>query len=82
MAHLFCFKAVVLIASNGLPPLEEADRWSKELKDFLQLCTMMDPKDRPDAEELLKVDISLFLFDCDVYSNHLLFFFSMISFQM
>ncbi|CDH53783.1 serine threonine protein kinase [Lichtheimia corymbifera JMRC:FSU:9682] len=49
-------RAVVLIASNGLPPLEEADRWSKELKDFLQLCTMTDPKDRPDAEELLKHD--------------------------
>ncbi|KAI7886772.1 kinase-like protein [Lichtheimia hyalospora FSU 10163] len=49
-------RAVVLIASNGLPPLEEADRWSNELKDFLQLCTMMDPKDRPDADELLKHD--------------------------
>ncbi|KAI9323643.1 kinase-like domain-containing protein [Dichotomocladium elegans] len=47
-------RAVFLIASNGLPPLSDASKWSESLKDFVQLCTMTDPVDRPDAEGLLK----------------------------
>ncbi|KAI8147570.1 kinase-like domain-containing protein [Fennellomyces sp. T-0311] len=47
-------RAVFLIASNGLPPLPEPDRWSTELKEFVQLCTMTEPADRPDADGLLK----------------------------
>jgi p21-activated kinase 1 len=48
-------KALYLIASNGLPPLEEPDRWSENFKDFLSLCTTMDPNQRPDTTTLLKV---------------------------
>ncbi|KAG1169240.1 hypothetical protein G6F70_008627 [Rhizopus microsporus] len=47
-------KALYLIASNGLPPLEEPDRWSDQFKDFLSLCTTIDPAKRPDATTLLK----------------------------
>ncbi|KAI9470417.1 kinase-like domain-containing protein [Zychaea mexicana] len=47
-------RAVFLIASNGLPTLPEPDRWSTELKEFVQLCTMTEPADRPDADGLLK----------------------------
>ncbi|KAI9316365.1 kinase-like domain-containing protein [Dichotomocladium elegans] len=47
-------RAVFLIASNGLPALADPDKWSEGLKDFVQLCTMSDPDDRPDAKTLLK----------------------------
>ncbi|GAA5799105.1 hypothetical protein HPULCUR_004514 [Helicostylum pulchrum] len=47
-------KALYLIASNGLPPLENQDRWSDNFKDFLSLCTTMDPANRPDTSVLLK----------------------------
>ncbi|CAO3669511.1 unnamed protein product [Rhizopus stolonifer] len=47
-------KALYLIASNGIPPLYEPERWSDEFKDFLQLCTSMDPAERPDANTLLR----------------------------
>ncbi|KAG2235940.1 hypothetical protein INT48_004270 [Thamnidium elegans] len=47
-------KALYLIASNGLPPLENQDRWSDNFKDFLSLCTTMDPINRPDTSVLLK----------------------------
>lgn len=48
-------KALYLIAANGLPPLTEQDRWSDNFKDFLALCTTMDPAKRPDTGVLLKV---------------------------
>ncbi|CDS05347.1 hypothetical protein LRAMOSA07876 [Lichtheimia ramosa] len=47
-------RAVFLIASTGLPPLVKPDHWSSELIDFVQLCTMTEPEDRPDAAGLLK----------------------------
>ncbi|KAI9273738.1 kinase-like domain-containing protein [Sporodiniella umbellata] len=47
-------KALYMIASNGLPPLTEPERWSDEFKDFLKLCTTVDPTERPDASILLK----------------------------
>lgn len=47
-------KALYLIASNGLPPLQEPERWSDNFKDFLTLCTTMDPMKRPDTSVLLK----------------------------
>ncbi|KAI7874520.1 kinase-like protein [Lichtheimia hyalospora FSU 10163] len=47
-------RAVFLIASSGLPSLAKPDHWSNELKDFVQLCTMTEPEDRPDAAGLLK----------------------------
>jgi hypothetical protein len=48
-------QALYLIASNGLPSLTEPDRWSDHFKDFLSLCTIMDPTKRPDTSVLLKV---------------------------
>ncbi|KAI7900090.1 kinase-like domain-containing protein [Cokeromyces recurvatus] len=47
-------RALFLIVSNGLPPLKEPDRWSEPFKDFLKLCTIENPEERPDAETLLK----------------------------
>ncbi|KAI8990223.1 kinase-like domain-containing protein [Pilobolus umbonatus] len=47
-------KAISLIASDGLPPLDDPDRWSDNLKDFLKLCTSMNPEERPNASTLLK----------------------------
>ncbi|KAI8369233.1 kinase-like domain-containing protein [Radiomyces spectabilis] len=47
-------RALFLIASNGLPPLREPDRWSDDLKNFLQQCTAENPAERPDAATLLK----------------------------
>ncbi|CAO3701331.1 unnamed protein product [Rhizopus microsporus] len=47
-------RALFLIASNGLPPLKEPERWSDEFKDFLQLCITEDQHKRPDADTLLK----------------------------
>lgn len=66
-------KALYLIASNGIPPLYEPERWSDEFKDFLQLCTSMDPAERPDANTLLRVrkkektnDISSLTYDISI----------------
>jgi serine/threonine protein kinase len=50
-------KALYLIASHGLPALTEKDRWSDNFKDFLALCTTMDPEKRPDTSVLLKVGL-------------------------
>ncbi|KAI9245438.1 kinase-like domain-containing protein [Sporodiniella umbellata] len=47
-------KALFLIASHGLPALQEPDRWSEEFKEFLKLCTTEDPGKRPDADTLLQ----------------------------
>ncbi|ORY98025.1 kinase-like domain-containing protein [Syncephalastrum racemosum] len=47
-------RALFLIASNGLPPLPNSERWSDDLLDFVKSCTQMDPADRPDAEALAK----------------------------
>ena len=55
-------RAVFLIASNGLPSLPNPDQWSTELKEFVQLCTMTEPSERPDADGLLKVSRLFLLF--------------------
>ncbi|KAG1454119.1 hypothetical protein G6F56_007400 [Rhizopus delemar] len=47
-------RALFLIASSGLPPLNESDRWSEEFKDFFAQCTTEDQEKRPDADTLLK----------------------------
>lgn len=47
-------RALFLIVSNGLPPLQEPDKWSDSFKDFLTQCTITNPQERPDAESLLK----------------------------
>ncbi|ORX51327.1 kinase-like protein [Hesseltinella vesiculosa] len=45
-------RAVYLIASAGVPPLE--GDWSDTFLDFVQLCTTVDTQQRPTAEQLLK----------------------------
>ncbi|CAO3652216.1 unnamed protein product [Cunninghamella echinulata] len=47
-------RALFLIASNGLPPFLEPDRWSEQFKDFVKQCTTVDPEKRPDANALLR----------------------------
>ncbi|KAI8079941.1 kinase-like domain-containing protein [Halteromyces radiatus] len=47
-------RALFLIASNGIPPFSEPDRWSEQFKDFVQKCTTVDPTKRPDAATLLR----------------------------
>lgn len=47
-------RALFLIVSNGLPPLQEPDKWSDSFKDFLTQFTITNPQERPDAESLLK----------------------------
>jgi len=47
-------KALLLISQGPLPQLKSIARWSSELKHFLNLCTQMDQKKRPDAGELLQ----------------------------
>ncbi|KAG0181637.1 p21 protein (Cdc42 Rac)-activated kinase [Apophysomyces sp. BC1034] len=47
-------RALFLIASNGAPSLQEPHQWSEDFKDFIRLCTTMNPSDRPDAETLSK----------------------------
>jgi len=47
-------KALLLIVSEGVPDFKDPDSMSDEIKDFIQVCTKMNPEDRPTAEELLK----------------------------
>jgi serine/threonine protein kinase len=35
------------------PPELDENQWSKEMRDFLQICLVKDPILRPTAEELL-----------------------------
>jgi serine/threonine protein kinase len=47
-------KALFLISTKGVPPLQDKRIWSKEMHEFLALCVIMDPKKRPPAIELLQ----------------------------
>eukprot|EP01094_Clydonella_sp_ATCC50884_P029584 TRINITY_DN9310_c0_g1_i1.p2 TRINITY_DN9310_c0_g1~~TRINITY_DN9310_c0_g1_i1.p2 ORF type:complete len:177 (-),score=54.56 TRINITY_DN9310_c0_g1_i1:148-678(-) len=47
-------KALFMIVSQGRPAYKDPDGMSAEIKDFIEKCTMMEPDDRPSAEELLK----------------------------
>ena len=57
-------KALFLIASKGRPPFKgKKEVVSPEFKDFVEIATHMDSEDRPSAEDLLQVFLSLsFLF--------------------
>lgn len=41
--------------SQGRPEFKDAASMSDNLKDFIIQCTVMNPKERPTATELLKV---------------------------
>lgn len=47
-------RALFLIVTNGTPPIEEPERLSPELRDFVGLCLTINPTLRPTAAELLK----------------------------
>lgn len=55
-------KALFLIVSKGRPDFKEPDKMSEELKDFINVCTKMEPQDRPTSEELSKVRKKKLLF--------------------
>ena len=54
-------KAVFLIATQGLHPIDVSDRCSEEVVDFISQCTTVDAKTRPTAKSLLSVSCLLSL---------------------
>ncbi len=54
--HLDCppIRAMFLIATKGAPPLSEPNKWSAEMKSFIDSCCATSPAARPDAEAALK----------------------------
>lgn len=47
-------RALFKITTEGIPPLKEPEKWSPEMREFLELCVIKDPEHRKDAFELLK----------------------------
>jgi len=47
-------RALFLIATSGSPGVKETEKWSDTFKDFLQVCTAVDPEERATATELLR----------------------------
>jgi len=43
-----------LILNVGLPPPKDAQKWTTELLSFLNQCLMRSPKNRPDANSMIK----------------------------
>jgi len=46
-------RALFLLTTQGIPPLKDAYKWSKEFNDFLALCLEKDTDKRPTAASLL-----------------------------
>jgi hypothetical protein len=49
-------RALFLIVSQGRPPFKDPNSMTPELRDFIEKCTIMEPKDRPALSTLLKAD--------------------------
>eukprot|EP01118_Nematostelium_gracile_P013939 TRINITY_DN5332_c0_g1_i1.p1 TRINITY_DN5332_c0_g1~~TRINITY_DN5332_c0_g1_i1.p1 ORF type:complete len:711 (+),score=180.30 TRINITY_DN5332_c0_g1_i1:135-2267(+) len=47
-------KALMLITTQDPPPLARPERWSRELKHFVNVCLQRDPRKRPMSIELLQ----------------------------
>lgn len=47
-------RVLLKIQKSDPPSLAQPSKWSKEFKDFLALCLIKDPNQRPSSEELLK----------------------------
>jgi len=47
-------KALMLITKQAPPPLQRPERWSRELKHFVNVCLQRDPHKRPMSIELLQ----------------------------
>eukprot|EP01088_Endostelium_zonatum_P002951 TRINITY_DN1388_c0_g3_i1.p1 TRINITY_DN1388_c0_g3~~TRINITY_DN1388_c0_g3_i1.p1 ORF type:complete len:519 (+),score=159.35 TRINITY_DN1388_c0_g3_i1:1603-3159(+) len=45
-------KALFMIAKHGRPEFKDKDSMSAEFRDFIELCTMMEPDQRPESREL------------------------------
>jgi len=48
-------RVVYMICTQGIPPAQNPDKWSNNLKDFHQSCLKREPKDRPSALDLLRL---------------------------
>mmetsp|Transcript_20367 Transcript_20367/g.28551 ORF Transcript_20367/g.28551 Transcript_20367/m.28551 type:complete len:741 (-) Transcript_20367:10-2232(-) len=46
-------KASILIVSSGIPDFKDPMNMSREIKDFIKVCTNMEPQKRPEASMLL-----------------------------
>jgi len=46
-------RALFLITTKGIPPLQQEDKWSSELCDFRALCITVDASIRPDSAAML-----------------------------
>ncbi|GAM27444.1 hypothetical protein SAMD00019534_106200 [Acytostelium subglobosum LB1] len=46
-------RALFLLTTQGLPPIKDAENYSKEFNDFLSRCLEKDTENRPSAAELL-----------------------------
>lgn len=49
-------KALYMIAKEGRPPFKNPNSISPDLRDFIEQCTIMDPAERPNAAQMLKVN--------------------------
>lgn len=47
-------RALFLLTTQGVPPIRDPHKYSKEYHDFVGLCLEKDPERRPEAAELLK----------------------------
>jgi serine/threonine protein kinase len=46
-------RALFLITTKGIPPIQNGDKWSSDLRDFLNRCIEKDVENRPEANEIL-----------------------------
>jgi len=53
-ANIHPMRVIFMIPSKPPPKVAEPDKWSKDFNDFLALCLMKNPDQRPTADELLK----------------------------
>jgi len=47
-------RALFLLTTQGVPPIKDLHKWSKDFHEFVGLCLEKDAEKRPDATELLK----------------------------
>ena len=48
-------RVLLKIQKSDPPSLDRPSKWSREFNDFVKMCLIKDPQQRPRAEELLKV---------------------------
>eukprot|EP01125_Pyxidicula_operculata_P013345 TRINITY_DN441_c0_g1_i2.p1 TRINITY_DN441_c0_g1~~TRINITY_DN441_c0_g1_i2.p1 ORF type:complete len:528 (+),score=93.94 TRINITY_DN441_c0_g1_i2:36-1619(+) len=48
------FRALYMIAAEGIPPIRESEKWSKELIDFRDKCLSTNPDNRPNTKQLME----------------------------